>query len=653
MTARLIPEAQRGLFERAAAQVREVLESLSLRDQDVFLDRLATQWPRVLRPLQKLFGDRADFDEWIVRWVGAAARGHAERSWELRRLDLRRLAEPDWFQRPDRLGYVCYVDRFAGDLKEIETKIPYLEELGVTYLHLMPLLRTRAGENDGGYAVADYGSVEPRLGTIDDLERLAASLRSRGISLCVDLVCNHTAREHAWSQRALEGDPEYLDYYWTFPDRTLPDRYESTLLEVFPTFAPGNFTWEPKLDRWVWTTFHEFQWDLNYTNPAVLAEMLAIILKLANRGVEVLRLDAVAFLGKRLGTNCQNQPEAHLLLQAMRALSRIAAPALLHKAEAIVPPPELVPYLGQGEAAGVECEFAYHNVLMVTLWSALAERKVALLTHTLQRMPAIPVGTSWITYVRCHDDIGWAVTEEDAAAVGLDGASHRRFLSDFYGDQGRNTFSRGDVFQENPRTGDRRISGTLASLAGLEAATEAGDPGAVEAAIRRVHLLHGVIFAMGGLPVIYMGDEIGLTNDYGFSEIPEHSDDNRWLHRPAMSWSSAERRHDESTVEGRIFQGLLRSAKARRQTPMLHVEEAARAVWTHDESVFGLLRDGPRGRLLVLANFSDQGRAVPGYRLRELGFDCSCRDRLTGTRVEPGRELPLDAYELLWLEPMT
>ena len=364
----------------------------------------------------------------------------------------------------------------------------------------MPLLKPRPAPNDGGYAVMDYRAVDPRLGTTDDLRATADVLRGAGISLVLDLVCNHTAREHEWAEKARAGDPTYLAYYRTYPDRTEPDDWERSLPEVFPDFAPGNFTWDPACERWVWTTFNDYQWDLDYTNPDVFAEMFAVICHLANVGVEVLRLDAVAFMWKRKGTNCQNQPEVHLLLQAWRALSRIVAPAVILLAEAIVSPDDLVGYLGRGEGAGKECELAYHNVLMVSLWSALAEQNAALLTHTLRAMPPIPPSAAWLTYVRLHDDIGWAVTDENAGAVGLGGYDHRAFLSDFYSGEFPGSFARGAVFQANPATGDRRISGSLASLAGLEEALERGDDEAAALAVRRILLLNHLILTFGGVP---------------------------------------------------------------------------------------------------------------------------------------------------------
>ena len=626
------------------------LSSLEQLEQQIFTLRFAQLLPDVERPLRQLYGQRPDYDAWLEKLLTLTANAYAARPAELRLLDLKRANEPDWFQQSDMIGYVCYADRFAGDLPGVAEKIPYLKELGVTYLHLMPLLKPRPGASDGGYAVMDYRQVRHDLGTMDDLAHLAAQLRQENMSLCIDLVCNHTAKEHAWAQKAVAGDPIYQDYYFMFPNRTMPDQYERTVREIFPEFKSGSFTYYEDFDRWVWTTFNEFQWDLNYANPAVFAEMLDIMLFLANQGVEVLRLDAVAFMWKRLGTDCENQPEAHYILQAFRALSRLAAPGLLLKAEAIVPPPQLIPYLGIGPATNKECEVAYHNVFMVMLWSSLAEQQVALMTHSLQQMPPIPSRTSWLTYVRCHDDIGWAVTDENAGAVGLNGFLHRSFLSDFYSGRFPGTFARGATFQFNPRTNDRRISGSCASLAGLEVALEQQDWPAMDLAVRRILLLHSLILAFGGIPLLYMGDEIGLLNDDRYLEDPNLASDNRWLHRPVMDWEQAEKRADWLSVNGRIFQSLRHLIATRKETPALHAEAAARPVWTHNIHVFGLLRESPHGRLLILGNFSDQAQTVPAYRLHELGFTGLLRNNLIQEQIPAWADVLLEPYGYLWLQ---
>ncbi|MCB8945499.1 MAG: alpha-amylase [Ardenticatenaceae bacterium] len=618
-------------------------------EQEIFLIRLRTAWADVIRPFAQLYGRHPHYQTWLHKLIHIVAQAYASRPRDLRLLDLQRTAEPDWFQQSHMLAYVCYTDRFAGNLQGVRHKIPYLKELGITYLHLMPLLQPRQGANDGGYAVSSYRQVNEKLGTMADLAELAAELRANGLSLCIDLVCNHTAKEHEWAQKAMAGDAIYQDYYLMFPDRTLPDRYERTVREIFPDFAPGNFTYYEQIDKWVWTTFNEYQWDLNYQNPAVLAEMLDIMLYLANQGVEILRLDAVAFMWKRMGTDCENQPEAHLILQAFRALSRIAAPGLLLKAEAIVSPPQLVPYLGRGEAANKECELAYHNVFMVMLWSALAERKVALLTHALQNMPAIPSGTSWCTYVRCHDDIGWAVTEEDAAGVGLNGYAHRAFLSDFYIGRFPTSFARGTTFQFNPKTNDRRVNGALASLAGLEVALENGDEKAVDLAIRRIVLLHNLILAFGGIPLLYMGDELGLLNDESYLQDEMLAADGRWLHRPRMDWQVAEKRGDVGSVNGRIYQSFRQLIAARQRTTMLHAQARPIPVWTHNDHVFGLVRESARGRLLILANFTEAAQGVSYDRLAQLGFHGQLINHLNEP-FEAWHQVWLQPYQVVWLE---
>jgi amylosucrase len=612
-------------FERFFTELRDPLFAVYGHDE-----RFAAEWAALLRAI-----------------AGAAAARPAE----LRALDHEREITADWLHREQAVGYVAYVDRFAGTLKGVRERLPYLRELGVGYLHLMPLLRARRAPNDGGYAVADYGAVEPALGTMEDLRALAGDLRAAGMALCVDVVLNHTAREHPWAQAAMAGDKRMLAFYRTFPDRAEPDAYELTLPEVFPSIAPGNFTWAPELDRWVWTTFNDYQWDLDYTNPQVFIAMAEVVLGLVAVGVDVLRLDAVPFLWKRRGTSSQNQPEVHELLQALRAVVRIAAPAVAFKAEAIVSPRDLVSYLGVGRHEGKECDLAYHNVLMVLLWSALASRRVALLTHTLRAMPRVPPGSGWVTYVRCHDDIGWAITEEDAGAVGEDGFLHRRFLADFYAGDFPGSFARGARFQADPRTGDVRTSGAAASLAGLEAALERGDEAAVELAIRRVLLLYAIAFAHGGMPLIYMGDELGLRNEHGYADDAARRDDNRWMHRPPMDWAAAARRHDPATVEGRLWAGLRRLVAARRATRAVHAHGRTEPIWTGNDHVFGLVREHAGERLLVLASFAPEPQAVHAGVAGDRGFALEPAAAVPDGRPlrMEGDFLVLEPYQHLWL----
>jgi amylosucrase len=601
---------------------------------DAFAVRFERFFTELRDPLFALYGGDPRFGAQWRRLLEAIARTAAERPRELRVLDHEREVTPDWLQREQAVGYVTYVDRFAGTLAGVRERLPYLRELGITYLHLMPLLAMRPAPNDGGYAVVDYGAVEPALGTLEDLRALAADLRAGGMALCVDVVLNHVAAEHPWARRR--------DFLITFPNRDQPDAYERTLPDVFPDTAPGSFTWSDEHECWIWTTFNSYQCDLDYTNPEVFVAMTEAMLALAAVGVDVLRIDAAPFLWKRLGTSCQNQPEVHLLLAAIRAALRIATPAAAMKAEAIVAPRDLVPYLD-------ECDLAYHNVLMVLLWSALASGRVGLMTSTLLAMPPVPPGAGWLTYVRCHDDIGWAITDEDAARAGEDAHLHRRFLSDFYAGEFPASFARGARFQPDPRSGEARISGSAASLAGLESAGE--DELAVELAVRRILLLYAVAFAHGGLPLIYMGDELGLLNDASYLDDPDRRDDNRWMHRPAMDWEAAERRHDPATVEGRLWTGLRRLVGARRATRAIHVQGASVPVWTGKDHVFGLWREQARERLLVLANFTADPQPVALSVIRDRGLRLSeAAAAVDGRPLEGYREfVVLAPYQHLWL----
>ena len=632
----------RAEYERAAALV----------DGDaLFANRLERHFSELHDPLTRLYGADPRFPGQWRGLLAAIARTAAGRPDVLRRLDHEREITPDWLQREQGVGYVAYVDRFAGTLAGVRERLPYLRDLGVSYLHLMPLLKAGPEPNDGGYAVADYTAVEPRLGTMDDLRALAGDLHRQGMSLCIDVVLNHTARAHPWAQAALAGDAGKLAFYRSFPDRSEPDAYEATLPEVFPDTAPGSFTWVAELDAWLWTTFNPYQWDLDYSNPEVFCAMADVMLGLAQTGVDVLRLDAVPFLWKRKGTDCQNQPEVHELLQAFRAVLRIAAPAVAFKAEAIVSPHQLVTYLGVGRHEGMECDLAYHNVLMVMLWSALASGRAGLMTHVLRSMPAAPPTASWLTYVRGHDDIGWAVTDEDAAAVGENGFAHRRFLIDFYAGDFPGSFARGARFQEDERSGDARTSGTTASLAGLQAAAEAGDALATDLAIRRILLLHTLAFAYGGLPVIYMGDELGLLNDPAWAADPAHADDNRWMHRPAMDWQAAERRHDPATVEGALWAGLRRLVSARRSTRAVHAQGAAMPLDTGNDHVFGLLREHAGERLLVLANLTARPQPVARGVIAGQGMGLTADATSVDGRLvrESAEALLLEPYQVLWL----
>jgi len=616
-------------------------------DDEVFDLRLARSAPDLFPMLDALYGARADYPAFRDKLLKALRKGWAERPADLKRLDLSRDLQPDWFQRPGMAGYVFYIDRFNGNLKGVLEKLDYLEDLGITYVHLMPCLKPRPGDSDGGYSVMDYRQINPAYGTMADFEAVSAALRARGMSLCVDLVLNHTAKEHAWARKAAKGDPKYQDYYLMFDTPDMPTLYEQTLVEVFPDNAPGNFTHYPEIGKWVWTTFNEHQWDLNWANPAVFLEIVEVMLFLANKGVDVLRLDAVAFMWKRLGTRCQSEPEVHMILQALRACSRIASAAVIHLEEAIVAPAEMLPYLGRGTHDGKEGNLAYHNSLMVQFWSSLATRDTRLMTRVLgTHFPERLTNATYATYIRCHDDIGWAVTDEDAAAVGLSGHAHRSFLSEFYEGSFPGSFAKGALFQVNEATGDKRISGAFASLAGLETAQ---GPAEEDLAVQRILMGHALIAAWGGIPLVYMGDELALTNDYGYLQNPDHAHDSRWVHRPRMNWALAAERDTAETASARVFRGTKAILHRRAATEALHAGHPIRVVSVGNDAVLAFQRLAPTGTLLGLFNFTERWQHLPEVWARDLGVT-RMHDALSDAPVAPHHgQIALPPYARVWL----
>ncbi|MBU9697744.1 DUF3459 domain-containing protein [Rhodobacteraceae bacterium HSP-20] len=619
-------------------------------DDDILALRLDRSAPDLWPMLDALYGEHPAYPAFRERLLDTMRKAWADRAPDLKRLDLKRDLEPDWFQRPDMAGYVFYIDRFAGNLHNVLEKLDYLQDLGITYVHFMPCLKPRPGDSDGGYSVMDYRAINPAYGTMADFEQVTAELRKRGISVCIDLVLNHTAKEHDWAQRAAKGDPAYQDYYLMFDAPDLPKRYEETLVEVFPDNAPGNFTHYPDFGKWVWTTFNEHQWDLNWANPQVFLEIADIMLFLANRGVDVLRLDAVAFMWKRMGTRCQSEPEVHMLLQALRAVCRITCPAVLHLEEAIVAPAEMLPYLGRGRHDGKEGNLAYHNSLMVQFWSSLATRDTRLMTHVMgTHFPDRLTNATYATYIRCHDDIGWAVTDEDAAALHLSGPGHRAFLSDFYDGSFPGSFARGALFQENPATGDKRISGSFASLAGLEKAIAEGNMAEAEHATQRILMGHALIAAWGGIPLIYMGDELAALNDYSYRDTPEHAHDSRWIHRPRMDWTAAATRHDGLTHASRVWLGVRHILQRRRATPALHAAHPIRVVPCDIPQILAFRRDAPTGTLLCLFNFAESWAHVPEDWARAQGAT-RMQDELSNHPVETHHgNIALPPYARVWL----
>ncbi|MDQ1121057.1 MULTISPECIES: amylosucrase [Pseudoxanthomonas] len=562
--------------------------------------RWARHAPRLLEALRALYGEHPDYAGWLSSWLQAVAEKMGQRPQALAQLDATRA--PDWFGQPDMAGYSTYVDRFAGDLRGLTARVPYLQDLGVRYLHLLPFLRMRPGDSDGGFAVSDYGQVDPRLGSNDDLRALTAQLRAAGISLCADFVLNHTADDHAWAQAARAGDPHYRDYYHLYPDRRVPDAYERTLGQVFPRTAPGNFSWVEDAQAWAWTTFYPFQWDLDWRNPHVFGDMALALLELANLGVEVFRLDSTAYLWKRPGTDCMNQPETHIILRALRALVDIAAPCVALKAEAIVPMDQLPPYFGQGAHAGEECHLAYHSSLMAAGWSALALQRADIVANVIARTPPLPPAAGWLAYVRCHDDIGWNVLRAEASgATGLAPFSLAQ-VEGFYAGRTPGSFARGESFQSDGE-GVHGSNGMASALCGLQAAEEAGDPAQAQRAIDRMLLLYSLAMAMPGIPMLYMGDELALGNDTTWRADPLRRGEGRWLHRPPMDWDLlAQAQADAGTPHGRALAGLRALIATRKRLPALASTEPLDTVDTGDARVLAVRRGAD---FLAVGNFSD------------------------------------------------
>ena len=613
-------------------------------DWCVFERRLRHEWERLFGLLIGLYGGQYDFFYHLEEILGATARSWLARPTWLKQLDARREAAPTWFQSQLMVGGMCYVDLFAGTLLGLRDRLPYFKKLGLTYLHLMPLFESPEGNSDGGYAVSSYRRVNPRLGTIDELAELAHEFQEHGISLVLDFVFNHTSDEHEWARRAQAGDHEYERFYFLFPDRTMPDAYERTLREIFPTVRHGSFTWREDIRKSVWTTFNSFQWDLNYANPAVFRAMTEEMLFIANSGVEILRLDAVAFIWKHLGTNCENQPEAHQIIQAFNSITRIAAPGMLFKSEAIVHPDDVLSYISPRE-----CQISYNPLLMALLWESLATREVKLLDHSMRSRFRLPQGTVWVNFLRSHDDIGWTFDDNDARWEWIDPVGHRSFLNQFYIGRFAGSFARGVSFQENPTTGDARVSGALASLAGLEQAIQVADEQQIELAVRRILMLHSIILSIGGIPLIYLGDEFGTLNEYSFASDLYKTDDSRWVHRLKADWAWRERiENDPSSPHGHIFTELVRLIALRKQQPAIYGNETE-FVETGNGHLFGYIRHGGGQRLFVLANFSEKPQEMDADRLRVYGPGFSFTDMITSHIITSERPLRLEPYQCMWL----
>jgi amylosucrase len=620
-----------------------------------FYTRLGANFYAIHSLFKLLYGERADFKAQMVSLVETLAFRYIERAPVLRKSDLARERDYNWFLSQKWVGMALYCNRFADDLKGLHDNLPYLQELGINLLHVMPMLDCPPGASDGGYAVRDFYRIDPRFGTTQDVETLAATLKRRDMLLVLDVVVNHTSNEHEWAKRARQGDKQYQDYYFVFDDREIPDIYEQTMPEIFPVTAPGNFTWDEEMGKWVMTVFNTYQWDLNYRNPAVLIEMIDIILFWANRGADILRLDAVAFLWKKMGSVCQNEREAHLLLQLMKDCCQVTAPGVLFIAEAIVAPSEISKYFGEDAINAKECEIAYNATLMALLWDAVATKNAVLLNQGIKSLPAKLERATWLNYARCHDDIGLGFDDSDIRLAGYEPAPHRRFILDYFTGRFPGSPARGLLFGENPKTGDARISGSLASLVGLESALESGDEAAIDAAIKTIVLLHSVIMSFGGIPLLYYGDAIGTLNSLEYLADPTQAADNRWMHRSHFDWNKAQKRHQTGTVEQRIFSTLKKMIALRKETTAFADFDNRQLLAVDNPNVLVFSRCDPqqnRNRVLVIVNFNSDSQTLPVEALRAYGFfqPDVMHDLCTGMRVEVDNDaLILPALSCQWL----
>jgi amylosucrase len=621
-----------------------------------FYIRLGANFYAIYSLFYQLYGQREDFKQQLSALVHVLANAYVKRDDSLKAMDMAREKNHNWFLSQEWVGYAAYCKEFSGNLKGMHQHLGYLQELGINLLHIMPILDCPKGKSDGGYAVRDFKKINPEVGTNQDILALSKSLTQRDMLLVLDVVVNHTSDEHAWAMAAKKGDGKYQDYYHVFDTREIPDLYEETMPEVFPENAPGNFTYNHDMEKWVMTVFNHYQWDLNYKNPAVFIEMVDIILFWANMGADIVRLDAVAFLWKKIGSQCQNEREAHLILQLMKDCCQVTAPGVLFIAEAIVAPVEVTKYFGEDAVNAKECEIAYNATLMALLWDAVATKNANLLNQGIKSLPDKLERATWLNYIRCHDDIGLGFDDKDIALAGYDPKAHRSFIIDYF--TGNHAFSpaRGVAFGSNKKNGDARIAGSLASLAGLEKAIESNDETAILQSIDTILLLHSVILSFGGIPLIYYGDAVGMLNDNSYLEDEDKKFDSRWVHRPSMDWDKATQRQQSGTVEQRVFNGLKQLISARKgiaafadlnNRQLIDVENPHLFVFSRFDLMHQL------SRVLVVCNFDNKPQHLDVNTVSSKGLllGDKAKNLCTGQTIEMvNQQIEIPALGFYWLE---
>lgn len=528
---------------------------------------------------------------------------YTERKEYLKELDRIREADPEWFKQNDMVGMMLYVDNFADNLQGVKSKLDYLKECNVNYVHLMPLLETPKGRSDGGYAVANFRKVQPELGTMDDLEEVTAACHERNMSVCMDFVMNHTSEDHEWAVRAKKGEGEYMSRYFFFDNYDIPAQYERTVPQVFPTTAPGNFTYYPEIGHYVMTSFYPYQWDLNYRNPRVFNEMMYNYLFFANAGIDVIRIDAVPYIWKELGTDCRNLPRVHTIVRMMRMIGEIVCPSVLLLGEVVMEPSKVAPYFGTVEKP--ECHMLYNVTTMATMWNTLATRDTRLLKQQMDILSGLPKDYVFLNYIRCHDDIGWGLDYPTLRFWGMEERPHKQYINDFFTGIAEGSYSRGELYNADPVTGDARFCGTAASMCGVEKALDEKDEEQINYAIARDLMLHAFMFTQSGIPMLYSGDEVGQLNDYTYKNYEDKVEDSRYLHRGKFDWSVVDTLAEEDSVAGRIFRGLKQLEDIRAEEKVFVSNAAFRTLETYEQSVIGIVREFEGEKLIGLFNFSE------------------------------------------------
>lgn len=605
---------------------------------------------------EKIFAQRMEKHQDELRWLYMELYGndamyaelceqmhdyYLKRSTELKKRDIKKEKNPDWFKEKEMLGMMLYIDNFAGNLKGVEKKLAYLKECNVNCLHLMPFLDTPKGKSDGGYAVADFRKVRPDLGTMKDLARLTEKCHENGMNVCMDFVMNHTSEEHEWAKRARAGEGEYMSRYFFYDNGDIPARYEETVPQVFATTAPGNFTWLPEIGHYVLTTFYPYQWDLNYRNPRVFNEMMYNFLFLANQGMDIIRIDAVPYIWKELGTNCRNLKEVHTIVRMMRMIAEIVCPSVILLGEVVMEPEKVVPYFGTVEKP--ECHMLYNVTTMATTWNSIATRDIRLLKKQMDIVSRLPKQYTFLNYLRCHDDIGWGLDFDTMKQWGMEEPSHKRYLNDYFTGKIADSISRGELYNDDPVTQDARFCGTTASMCGIEAAGFEGNAEKMQVAIQEDLMLHAYMLTQSGIPMLYSGDELGQVNDYSYKDDAEKASDSRYLHRGAFLWELAEKRKDLSTVQGQLFQMLNRLEQIRRQENVFSQEAEVYTYDVHNDSILGILREYKGERFIALFNFSENEQTA---WMQEEGI---FRNLVNGEIVEV-KDPVLKGYEFVWMK---